>query len=126
MISANTHDALVAEAEQARAAVVAATATLRAAELELSYTRVISPIAGRIGESLVDGGNLVSGGNAGGTLLAEIVSTGPCTWSSMSTSPRTAACSRPSATRRAGSQARASPWRLPATKASRTRRSSTS
>jgi gold/copper resistance efflux system membrane fusion protein len=77
VISANTHDALVAEAEQARAAVVAATATLREAELELSYTRVIAPIAGRIGESLVDGGNLVSGGNAGGTLLAEIVSMGP-------------------------------------------------
>lgn len=77
VISANTHDALVAEAEQARAGVVAASAALRATELELSYTRVLAPIAGRIGESLVDGGNLVSGGNAGGTLLAEIVSTGP-------------------------------------------------
>ena len=77
VISANTHDALVAEAEQARAAVIAASATLRAAELELGYTRVLSPITGRIGESLVDAGNLVTGGNAGGTLLAQIVSTGP-------------------------------------------------
>lgn len=77
VISANAHDALVAEAHQAQAAVAAADAAVRAAELELSYARVLSPIDGRVGEAYVDAGNLVSGGTDGATLLAEIVSDGP-------------------------------------------------
>ena len=77
VISASTHDALVAEAEQARAVATAARAAVRAAELELSFARVLSPIDGRVGQALVDAGNVVSGGNGGGTLLADIVSTGP-------------------------------------------------
>jgi membrane fusion protein, gold/copper resistance efflux system len=77
IISESSHDALVADAQQARAATSAARAAVRAAELELSYTRVLSPITGRVGQSLVDAGNLVSGGTDGGTLLSEIVSAGP-------------------------------------------------
>ena len=77
VISANTHDTLVAEAGQARAATAAATAAVQAAELELGYTRVVSPIDGRVGRSLIDAGNLVTGGNEAGTPLAQIVSTGP-------------------------------------------------
>jgi gold/copper resistance efflux system membrane fusion protein len=77
VISASTHDGLIAEAENARAAVAAASSAVRAAELELSYTRVLAPIDGRVGEARVDAGNLVSGGNDGATLLAEIVSAGP-------------------------------------------------
>ena len=77
VISANAHDALVAEAQQAHALVAAARSNVRAAELELSYTRVLSPIDGRVGEARVDAGNLVSGGTDQATLLAEIVSSGP-------------------------------------------------
>jgi gold/copper resistance efflux system membrane fusion protein len=77
VISATAYDALVAEAAQADAAVAAARGAVRSAELELSYTRVLSPIDGRVGEARVDRGNLVSGGTDGATLLAEIVSDGP-------------------------------------------------
>ncbi len=61
-----TRDTAYAAAEAARAAIAsslaeveAAKAEVAAAELDLSYTEVRSPIAGRVGETLVDRGNLV-------------------------------------------------------------------
>lgn len=62
-----------AEADLAvrEAAVAEAKAQLDDAELRLSYTRVISPISGRIDRNYVDAGNLVGDGER--TLLAEIV-----------------------------------------------------
>lgn len=58
-----------AEVEIARAAVAAA-------ELDLSFTRVTAPVAGRVDRVLVTQGNLVAGGNAAAaTLLTTIVST---------------------------------------------------
>lgn len=77
VISPSAHDALVAEAGQARAAVAAARAAVLSAELELGYTRVVSPIAGRIGRALVKAGNLVSGGTDHATLLTTIVTVDP-------------------------------------------------
>ncbi len=53
-----------------------AEAALRSAELQLSYTDIKSPIAGRISRTLVTPGNLV-GGTAADTLLTTIVSTDP-------------------------------------------------
>jgi membrane fusion protein (multidrug efflux system) len=44
----------------ALAAIEAAKADVEKAELQLSYTTVVSPINGRVGETLVDRGNLVS------------------------------------------------------------------
>lgn len=62
----------------ARAAVSGAEAALRTAELDLEFTKLRAPIAGRIGDRRVTPGNLVTGGTGGSTtLLATIVSTDP-------------------------------------------------
>ncbi len=62
----------------ARAAVTGAEAALRTAELDLEFTKLRAPIAGRIGDRRVTPGNLVTGGTGGNTtLLATIVSTDP-------------------------------------------------
>ena len=59
-----------------RAQQMSAEAALRNAELNLEWTRVVAPIAGRISDRKVDVGNLVSGtGDA--TLLTTIVSLDP-------------------------------------------------
>ncbi len=54
------------------AAAAAARARLKAAELDLSYTDIRAPIAGRMGRALVDVGNLV-GESGQDTILAELV-----------------------------------------------------
>jgi RND family efflux transporter MFP subunit len=46
----------------AMAAVTAAKAAIKRAELDLSYTKIKAPISGTIGRSLVDAGNLVGAG----------------------------------------------------------------
>lgn len=63
--------------ESAKAAIGTAKVAVERAELDLSYTRIKSPIKGRIGRHLVSKGNLIDGGSAGGTLLATIVSCDP-------------------------------------------------
>lgn len=57
------------------AAIAAAEAALKNAQLNLEYTQVKSPIDGRIGRNLVDEGNLV--GEAENTLLATVVQDNP-------------------------------------------------
>jgi multidrug efflux system membrane fusion protein len=64
-------------AAEASAHVDAVAASLRAAELDLEFTRVVSPIAGRVSRALVTRGNLVSGGQAESTLLTTVVSVDP-------------------------------------------------
>jgi multidrug efflux system membrane fusion protein len=64
-------------ATEAGAHVDAVTAALRAAELELEFTRVVSPIDGRVSRALVTRGNLVSGGQGEATLLTTVVSVDP-------------------------------------------------
>lgn len=62
----------------AQASVAANQAMVRQAELDLQFTELRAPIAGRIGDRRVSPGNLVVGGTAGGTtLLATIVSMDP-------------------------------------------------
>jgi multidrug efflux system membrane fusion protein len=62
----------------AQASVAANEAMVRQAELELEFTELRAPVAGRIGERRVTPGNLVTGGTGGNTtLLATIVSTDP-------------------------------------------------
>jgi membrane fusion protein (multidrug efflux system) len=63
-ISRQEYDNAVAAAKQADAAVAAARAAVQSAEINLGYTRVESPIDGRIGKSLVTEGALVSAQNA--------------------------------------------------------------
>lgn len=62
---------------QAEASVQAAQAAVDAAKLEVEFTRVTAPIAGRIGRKLVTEGNLIVGGSNGATLLTTIVALDP-------------------------------------------------
>jgi multidrug efflux system membrane fusion protein len=62
---------------QGEANVAGAEAALETASLNLSFTRVTSPIAGRVSRAEVTRGNLVTGGINGGTLLSSVVSMDP-------------------------------------------------
>jgi multidrug efflux system membrane fusion protein len=57
--------------------VSSAQANLKQAQLNLEWTEVRAPIAGRISDRRVDVGNLISGGQSGATLLTVIVSQDP-------------------------------------------------
>jgi RND family efflux transporter MFP subunit len=57
--------------------VAATRAALDVAELNLGFTRVTAPVTGRISRAEVTRGNLVTGGNNGGTLLTTVVSVDP-------------------------------------------------
>jgi RND family efflux transporter MFP subunit len=62
----------------ATASVAANEAALKQAELDLEFTELRAPVAGRIGDRRVSPGNLVTGGLAGNTsMLATIVSLDP-------------------------------------------------
>lgn len=77
-VSRKSLDDAQAARRQRQAQVEIAKAAVAAAELDLSFTRVMAPIAGRVDRVLVTEGNLVTGGNAGvATLLTTIVSTDP-------------------------------------------------
>lgn len=64
-------------AESADAQLAAARARLEAAALDLEFTKVKAPIAGRVSRSLVRPGNLISGGSSNSTLLATLVVSSP-------------------------------------------------
>lgn len=63
-VSRQEYDNAVAAAAQGEAAIAAAKAALNAAEINLGYTKVTSPIDGRIGAAMVTEGALVSSANA--------------------------------------------------------------
>jgi membrane fusion protein, multidrug efflux system len=67
------------QAQQTASAVqTQAEGALKAAKLNIEFTRVVAPIGGRVGRHLVSIGNLVQGSdNASGTLLTSIVSLDP-------------------------------------------------
>lgn len=69
-VSRQEYDNAMAQAAQGRAAVAAAEALLQSTEIDLGYTKVVSPISGRIGKSLVTEGALVSATAA--TLMAAV------------------------------------------------------
>lgn len=73
-ITPSERDVKSAELASARANVAAAQAALDRAELDLSYTKIYAPMSGRIGQHLVDVGNLVQREQ---TLLAVIESVDP-------------------------------------------------
>jgi multidrug efflux system membrane fusion protein len=64
-------------AEEAAAEAAAVEAAQRAAQLDLEFTRVTSPIDGRVGRAIVTEGNLVSSGPGEATLLTTVVSLDP-------------------------------------------------
>ena len=76
-VSKSAYDARMAQARSAEAAVAAAKAQVRSRELDVSFTRVTSPISGRVSDRRVDVGNLVSAGGAEPTLLTTVVSLDP-------------------------------------------------
>ncbi|RKQ40937.1 multidrug efflux RND transporter periplasmic adaptor subunit AcrA [Enterobacter sp. R1(2018)] len=61
-ISQQDYDNALAESQQANASVVAAKAAVETARINLAYTKVTSPISGRIGKSSVTEGALVTSG----------------------------------------------------------------
>jgi RND family efflux transporter MFP subunit len=61
----------------AAAGVNSSEAALKQAQLNLEWTEVRAPAAGRISDRRVDAGNLISGGETGATLLTVIVSIDP-------------------------------------------------
>ncbi|HCA3615873.1 TPA: multidrug efflux RND transporter periplasmic adaptor subunit AcrA [Salmonella enterica subsp. diarizonae serovar 61:i:z] len=63
-ISKQEYDQALADAQQATAAVVAAKAAVETARINLAYTKVTSPISGRIGKSSVTEGALAQNGQA--------------------------------------------------------------
>ena len=63
--------------QAAHAAEMQAEGALKAAKLNIEFTHVIAPIAGRVSRHLVSVGNLVQGSEGGATLLTSIVSLDP-------------------------------------------------
>ena len=71
-VSQASVDQLIAKERSARAALAAAQARVQARALDVEFTQVRAPIGGRISDRKIDPGNLVSAGDAGGTLLTTI------------------------------------------------------
>ncbi|MEO0393619.1 MAG: efflux RND transporter periplasmic adaptor subunit [Pseudomonadota bacterium] len=76
-IAESTFDERVTAERSASAAVQAAQAALRQAQLDLEFTEVRAPVAGRIGREQVTVGNLISGGSDNATMLTSISSVDP-------------------------------------------------
>ena len=76
-ISREEYDARVSAAAQGGSSVRAAEAAVAMARLNLEWTRVRAPIAGRVSNAMVTEGNLVQAGPPGATLLTTVVSLDP-------------------------------------------------
>lgn len=71
-VSASEIDRLRARVSAASAALAGAEARIAARALDVEFTTVRAPQSGRISDRMIDPGNLVSAGDAGGTLLTTI------------------------------------------------------
>ena len=76
-VSQEEFDSRAQTSAQTAASVASAQAAARNAELDLEFTQIKAPFAGRIGDRKIDIGNLVNGGSSGATLLATIVTQDP-------------------------------------------------
>ncbi len=76
-ISEEELDARTQQRRKAVATLELARASVRAAQLNLEFTHIHSPVVGRISRTLVTPGNLVDGGDSSATLLTTIVSLDP-------------------------------------------------
>src|SRR5687767_12001156 len=76
-IASEERDRRASFAQESAAQVAAVEAALRAAELNLEFTQVTSPINGRVSRAIVTEGNLVSSGPGAATLLTTVVSLDP-------------------------------------------------
>lgn len=76
--SREEYDRVVGDRGEAAGSLAAGRAAVERARLDLEYTKVVAPIAGRISRYVVTVGNLVQAGDqGGGTLLTTIVSVDP-------------------------------------------------
>lgn len=76
-ISQEEFDRRIQGRKEAEAALIVAQAAERVAALNVEFTRVRAPIGGRISQKFVSVGNVISGGQAGSTLLTTIVAVDP-------------------------------------------------
>jgi RND family efflux transporter MFP subunit len=76
-VSTEDYEESVAALKTAEASVVAAKADADRTALDLKYTVIKAPIAGRVDRAYVTPGNLLTGGTASGTLLTNIVKVEP-------------------------------------------------
>lgn len=76
-ISQEEFDRRVQARKEAEAALIVARAAESTAALNVEFTRVRAPMGGRISRKFVSVGNLISGGQAGSTLLTTIVAVDP-------------------------------------------------
>lgn len=76
-ISQEEFEENVAAVAEAKAQGVSAVADSEITALDLKYTKVLSPIGGRIDRALITPGNIVTGGLGTGTLLTTIVKNNP-------------------------------------------------
>ena len=76
-ISAENYDQAVATLLQSKARLASAQAARDIAKLNLEWTHVTAPIAGRVSKRLVTEGNLVTGGTGQATILTTITSIDP-------------------------------------------------
>lgn len=78
IVGESDYDDRVEAVSAGKAAVAAAQAQVRQAELDLGYTEIRAPVTGRISRHEVSAGNLITGGYTGDvTLLTTIVSVDP-------------------------------------------------
>jgi RND family efflux transporter MFP subunit len=77
-ITEQTFDQRTQVKRVAEASVAAQTAAVEAASLDLEFTELRAPVAGRIGDRRISRGNLITGGTTGNTsMLATIMSVDP-------------------------------------------------
>jgi RND family efflux transporter MFP subunit len=76
-ISREELDARTSGVTESQAAIRAASAALRNAQLNLDWATVRAPITGRVGRAEITAGNLVQGGSPAASLLTTIVSLDP-------------------------------------------------
>lgn len=76
-VSREELDERLSALHQQEANVQAQKAALDIAALNLGFTKVLAPVSGRVSRAEVTRGNLVTGGNNGGTLLTTVVSMDP-------------------------------------------------
>lgn len=71
-VSAEAHDQRTQAVASATARVAAAEAILAAAQLDVEYTRIVAPVAGRVGVAAVTTGNLVAPGSGPLTTVVSV------------------------------------------------------
>ncbi|SMP38228.1 membrane fusion protein, multidrug efflux system/membrane fusion protein, multidrug efflux system [Neorhodopirellula lusitana] len=76
-ISREEFDEDQAAVAEAAASVIAKQADSARVKLDVDYTKIISPISGRVDRALLDDGNFVTGGLVGGTVLTTVLKDRP-------------------------------------------------